>query len=286
MIVARYFEFEWTPLIVSRLLRRPLILETHSPFGLENALREGRPSRMAGWMDRRMFAAATRIWVHTHALQRLVAGMADDPAKIEVIPFGVEDYGLVASPADAATRVEIVFAGSFYPWHGVEELIAAYAQLVDETPDVHLTLVGDGLTISEARQRARELGVTDAVTFLGWIGRPALFERLAQSHIGVAPYLEQQFNYFEPVKIHDYHMAGLPVVASAVGEVPRMVNDGQTGLLVPPGDVDALATALGKLVSDPQLRDVMGATARKRARHLEETAGAVESLCRAVVDRP
>ena len=59
--------------------------------------------------------------------------------------------------------------------------------------------------------------------------------------------------------------AGLPVVASAVGGIPELVVDGETGLLVPPGDPDALADALGKLITDPELRQRLGAAGRARA---------------------
>ncbi len=286
VIVARYFEFEWTPLIVARLLRRPLVLETHSPFGLEGALRHQRPSRLAGWMDRVFFRQADRIWVHTPALRDLVAELTDDPAKIHVIPFGVEDPGVVADPARSTDTVEIAFAGSFYPWHGVDELMTAYAQLRDEVPDVHLTIIGDGLTMADCESRAQELGIAEAVSFPGWLDRAALYQSLQRSHIGVAPYLEMQYNYFEPVKILDYQMAGLPVVASAVGEVPSMVDDGESGMLVPPGDVGALSSALAKLALDPQMRGEMGRAARRRARRIVETARKVTAVCNELVRAP
>lgn len=281
VIVARYFEYELTPLIIARLLRRPLVLETHSPFAVERALATGRPARLARWIDRRMFTAADIIWVHTPALQQLVAEMIDEPDKVSVIPFGVEDLGLVADPADHRPPIEIVFAGSFYPWHGVEELITAYAQLADQVPHTRLTLIGDGLTRPDGERLARELDVD--VAFPGWMEREALFEHLANSHIGVAPYHELPANYFEPVKILDFHMAGLPVVASSVGEIPRRVVEGETGLLVPPGDVGALTAALSKLATDPELRGAMGRAARLRARSIGETARAVAGLCRALV---
>ena len=114
----------------------------------------------------------------------------------------------------------------------------------------------------------------------------ALYQSLQRSHIGVAPYLEMQYNYFEPVKILDYQMAGLPVVASAVGEVPSMVDDGESGMLVPPGDVGALSSALAKLALDPQMRGEMGRAARRRARRIVETAREVTAVCNELVRAP
>ena len=237
-------------------------------------------------MDRVFFRQADRIWVHTPALRDLVAELTDDPAKIHVIPFGVEDPGVVADPARSTDTVEIAFAGSFYPWHGVDELMTAYAQLRDDVPDVHLTIIGDGLTMADCESRAQELGIAEAVSFPGWLDRAALYQSLQRSHIGVAPYLEMQYNYFEPVKILDYQMAGLPVVASAVGEVPSMVDDGESGMLVPPGDVGALSSALAKLALDPQMRGEMGRAARRRARRIVETARKVTAVCNELVRAP
>jgi len=68
--------------------------------------------------------------------------------------------------------------------------------------------------------------------------------------------------YFSPLKVYEYMAAGLPVVASRVGQLQKLIEPGVNGLLVPPGDTAALAAALGRLQSDPQLRLRLGQAAR------------------------
>jgi glycosyltransferase involved in cell wall biosynthesis len=282
ILLARYLEFEWTPLVIARVLRRPLVLEVHTVFGAEGTLRGGRPSRLENWMDRVFFRGADFIWVNTPELQELVAGRGADAAKIRMVPFGVEDPGVMATPGSSEVPVEIVFVGSFYPWHGIEELLAAFAKARAQVPELRLTIIGDGLERPDCEQSAVRLGVSDAVSFPGWLDRQAVYQQLQQSHVGVAPYREMEYNYFEPVKILDYQMAGLPTVASAVGHIPQMVTDGESGILVPPDDVDALAAALVKLASDPNMRRDMGNAAHRRAHSVDETARTVLEICRSV----
>ncbi len=286
VLLARYQEFEWTPLIVARLLDRPLVLEVHSPFAVEGTLRGERPSRVAAWMDQTFFRRADVIWVHTPGLRDLVADQAGDPGKIRLIPFGVDDPGVVATPGSSGEPVEICFVGSFYPWHGVEGLLAAFGEARHQVSDLHLTVIGDGITRLDCVERARSLGVEAAVSFPGWLDRDALYAHLERSHLGVAPYLQTRYSYFEPVKILDYQMAGLPVVASGVGHIPAMVEDGQSGLLVPPGSVPDLAAAIVKLATDPDLRRDMGRAARRAAHRVDNTAAAVVGICREAATTP
>lgn len=280
VLLARYHEYEWTPLVVARLLGAPLILEVHSPFALEGTFRGRRPSRLAHRMDRTFWRRADLLWVHTPALRDLVLAEGVHPDKIRLAPFGIEDPGRRATP-ETEGPVEVVFVGSFYPWHGIEELLIAFALARTEAPELRLTLMGDGATRNDATAQARSLGVADATTFTGWLSRDDLYRQLERSHIGVAPYHDTGKSYFQPVKILDYQMAGLPIIASAVGHIPQMVVDGEDGVLVPPEDTEALATAIVKLAGDPGRRRELGAAARNRARHVEETAAAVLDMCRA-----
>lgn len=286
VLLARYHEFELTPLVVAGLLRRPLVLEVHAPFAVEEILRGGGPSRLAAWVDRACFRRADIVWVHTPELVDLVAYHVDEPARIRMIPFGVEDRGVVATPGDEGQRIDAVFVGSFYPWHGTEELLSALATARQQVPELHLTLIGDGVERAACEEGASRLGVSEHTSFPGWLSQQAVYEYLQRSHFGMAPYRETQYNYFEPVKILDYQMAGLPVVASAVGHIPRMVDHGSSGLLVPPSDSGALATAMVKLARNPGLRRDMGLVARRRASPIDDTARAVLEVCKSVAAGP
>lgn len=282
VILARYHEYELTPWLVARLLRRPLILEVHAPFGLEGILRGRRASRLAAWVDRLYWRKADRLWVHTPGLAELVRAQGAPADRVELIPFGVPDPEVAAGPGDEAPLVELVFAGSFYPWHGLAELLSAFSRARVEAPGMRLTLVGDGVTYNDAVLQAGAFDLRDSTTFTGWLDRPALYRQLERSHIGVAPYQSVAHAYFEPVKILDYQMVGLPVIASDVGHIEDMVGDGDGGVIVQPGDVEGLAAAIVKLATDPGLRRHLGEGSRRRSHDITRTAEAVLDLCHRV----
>jgi len=120
-------------------------------------------------------------------------------------------------------------------------------------------LVGGGERETFFRKKAGELGLRDKVIFLG--ERRDVPQILAASDIFV---LSSNWEGL-PRSIIEAMMAGLPVVATRVGGVPELVEDGVTGFLVPPRDPDALAAALQKLLNDPELRRRMGEAGREKA---------------------
>ena len=282
VVLASYRELEWTPLLIARLLRRPLVLETHLPAAVEHVLRGGNRSRFLEWMDRQMFRRADIVWVNTPESKQLVMRNVRDGRNIKLIPLGVEDLGVRADPVNPTDGVHVAFVGSFFTWHGVDELVMAFARASEMVPSMRLTMIGDGAARRECERLAARLGLGDRVLFTGWLPRSEMYEHLRQSHIGVAPFRDTEYNCFEPVKILDYEMAGLPIVASSVGHIPTMVADGESGLLVRPGDVDGLAAALVRLANNPGLRAAMGSMSRRRAQSIDDTAAAVVEVCESV----
>ena len=137
-------------------------------------------------------------------------------------------------------------------------LICAFARVRDRYPDARLILVGDGPLLEELRALANGIGIGDAVHFVGY-----------QPHS--APYL-QAMDIFAltsrsegmPQAVLEASVMGLPVVASRVGGLPEVINDGVTGILFEPGDDQGIATALCDLIADPQRRRELGAAAKAR----------------------
>lgn len=169
-----------------------------------------------------------------------------------------------AGPADVVT---LAFVGTFRPWHGVDQLLDALAVLAAEPgPVLRLLLVGDGPLHAAALARATDLGIPVEAT--GAVDSAQVPALLARADAAVAPYPAGDV-YFSPLKVVEYLAAGLPVVAGAVADLPRLFTDGDELLLVPPGDTVALAGALRRLRGDPGLRARLGAAGAGavRARH-------------------
>ena len=156
----------------------------------------------------------------------------------------------------------VVFVGTLKPWHGVDVLVEAAALA---TEPWQLRIIGDGPERQRLTELADRLGVVpDLRGALAPADVPAALEG---AMVGVAPYPAEVADgqqYFSPLKVYEYGAAALPVVASRVGQLPEVVLDGVTGVLVEPSDPRALAAALDTLVADPARAARMGAAARTR----------------------
>ncbi|SKC40606.1 glycosyltransferase family 4 protein [Krasilnikoviella flava] len=161
-----------------------------------------------------------------------------------------------------ATAFTVLFVGTLKPWHGLDVLVDAFAGLRARVPDARLLLVGDGPEREAVLARADALGTADAVEHAGAVAPSEVPALLHRADVAVAPYPPLEHFYFSPLKVYEYLAAGLPVVASAVGELPDALEHGGAGVLVPPGDAAALADALVGLAHDPDRRAALGARAR------------------------
>ena len=137
-------------------------------------------------------------------------------------------------------------------------LIDAARRLSTSHPDIHFVLVGSGRDEQRVREAAADLG---NVSFPGWIENVG--DYLAAFDLFALPSLREGFGSI----LVDAMQFGLPVVASAVGGIPDIVVDAETGVLVPPGDAGALAAAIASLNTDTELRNAMSEAARRRARN-------------------
>ncbi|WP_103063540.1 glycosyltransferase family 4 protein [Actinomyces qiguomingii] len=203
-------------------------------------------------------AASTTVCV-SEPVRRWVCGHVAAPRAV-TIPNGVNLRRLVPFPEDP-DGVIVTFVGTLKPWHGVADLLQA-ASLARE--DWSLRIIGDGPERQSLLTKAQQLGLK--VDFRGALAPQDVPAALAGSAIGVAPYPDlggEDEQYFSPLKVLEYLAAGLPVVASAVGQLPRLLDG--VGVLVPPSDPAALAAALDALAIAPQLRARRGDLGRRRA---------------------
>lgn len=157
---------------------------------------------------------------------------------------------------DQAPLVGIV--ARMVPIKAHEVLLEAAARLARDVPAARFLIVGDGERRAELEALAASLRLSDRVRFLGW--RPDLDRIYADLDIVALC----SRNEGSPVSLIEAMAAARPVVATRVGGVPEIVEDGVSGYLVPHGDSAAMAAALGALLADPERRRAMGAAGRKR----------------------
>jgi glycosyltransferase involved in cell wall biosynthesis len=151
-------------------------------------------------------------------------------------------------------RRRAVFAGRVVRPKGVGALLRAAVEV-----DAEFELCGDGRDLESMRQLAADLRISDRVTFRGWLGPDDLAASLAAASVVVMPSLWPE--PFGLVGIEGF-AAGRPAVASATGGIGDWLQDGVSGLTVPPGDIGALAQALKALLGDPARQAEMGAAGK------------------------
>lgn len=138
-------------------------------------------------------------------------------------------------------------------------------------------IVGSGPEEASLRALVRANGIGDRVEFTGTLERSAVRDAMRSATLFFLPSLHEEFG----VAAAEAQACGLPVVATRVGGIPEVVEDGESGMLLAAGDVDAMARALGTLLADPALRAEMGANGRARVRSRfgsEVTSGALPAL--------
>jgi len=178
--------------------------------------------------------------------------------EITITPFGVD---LARFPFRAPPARDIVTIGAarfrLEAIYGLDVLLEAFARVGG--PQARLAIYGDGPTRAPLLARAGELGVADRVDLPGFVPHEQLPARLAELDLFAMPSIVPEAFGVAAVEAS---AIGLPVVASAVGGLPEVVRHGETGYLVPPGDIDALASRLRELVADHALRARLGTAGR------------------------
>ncbi|MBD3258543.1 glycosyltransferase [candidate division GN15 bacterium] len=175
--------------------------------------------------------------------------------RIRVIPFGVEVPGDPPTLPDGP--IKLCYIKRHLPKYGPEVLLSALAQVHRQLPEIRLTMAGEGELTEALKHQAGELGLTDAVDFVGFVDNRRIYSLLQEHHIMVMPSIMESESF--GVAVLEAGACARPVIASRVGGVPEVVRDGETGLLVEPGDVRGLAQAIIGLAEDRGRCAAMGA---------------------------
>jgi glycosyltransferase involved in cell wall biosynthesis len=221
-------------------------------------------------VQRLVCRAATRVVVNAGAVRDWLIADGYDAGRIVVIPNGVDLHRFHGPVDPAAVRAGlgleadvpmVTVVSRVTRLKGLETFITAAALLVDRYPRVRFVIAGepapgDGLYLASLRRLAVQLGVGERVVFAGLCREvPSL---LAASTVVVMPSLNEALSN----SLLEAMAAAVPTVATRVGGTPEAMADGESGLLVPPGDVRALSSRVGQLLDDRQMAAALGRAAR------------------------
>jgi glycosyltransferase involved in cell wall biosynthesis len=251
------------------LVRSPLVISgrrntgAHDRFGRFEPVIETIANRLTDVVVANSAAAAA----HAVATQRV------DPARVRIIRNGVVIPAPVAVAERAARRHELgahegdVVIGcvaSYTPAKRLDVLVESFSIIARTDPAIRLELIGEGAGRASIEAQVRALGLEDRVCVHGYEGAP---ERFYAAFDVVALSSDREGL---PNALLEAGAAGCAIVSTAAGGAGEIVLDDETGLLVPVGDVNALAAALACLVREPELRERLGRAARE---HIARTFG-------------
>jgi glycosyltransferase involved in cell wall biosynthesis len=201
-------------------------------------------------------ASAHAVVVYSAFVQGLAVRSGVEAGRCHAIPYFVERPS--APPPPAAGR-SVAFVGRLTANKGLDVLLEALARHPDAWDD--LTVVGDGWDRARCEELARTLGIAGRVVFAGWLPAGGVQETLRRAAVVAVP-----SRWPEPFGIVGLEAmaAARPVVASRIGGIAEWLDDGETGVLVEPGDADALAAGLATVLSDPVQARRLGEEAWRR----------------------
>jgi glycosyltransferase involved in cell wall biosynthesis len=255
-----------------RRLGLPLVATVHHPVTVDRDLElAATPSRLARlrkrrWysfvrMQRRVLPRADRvITVSQSSYADLPDSMGVDPARLRVVPVGVDAERFRPGPGPRVPRRIVAVASADVPLKGVVPLLEAVAKLRTER-DVELVVVGSVRPDGPTAPALERLGLGGVVRFVSGLGEDELVALFRSAEVAVVPSLYEGFS----IPAVEAMACATPLVATTAGALPEVVGpDGECALHVPPGDAEALAAALRRLLDDAGLRERLGANGRRR----------------------
>ncbi|MBI5658009.1 MAG: glycosyltransferase family 4 protein [Nitrosomonadales bacterium] len=251
----------------ARMAGRPALLRIHGGDFHQVFERAGGVQRQ---LIRFILRSATRLIVLSEGWRHRIATI-EPRAAVDVIPNMVDcgAFDRLASRPPRQCR-RILFLANFCERKGHFDALRAIAKLAPEFPDAVLVLAGDDRdpgTRDLLEREAERLGIRDRIEFVGTVSGEAKDQEIRDADILILPSHTENM----PISLIEGMAAALPVVATAVGAIPEMIRDGETGFVIEARDADALAERLARLFRDPALGRRIGQQAQAYARATWDT---------------
>lgn len=274
---------EYGPMSVSLMkacneARVPLIAHFHGydayRFGTLDSAGEQYPE---------LFASAAAIVAVSHAMEEQLVRLGADRAKLHYNPCGVDIDLFVRSDPSAASQTFLA-VGRFVDKKGPDLTLMAFEQVVQQFPEAHLVMIGDGPLLDVCQRLALALGLKENLTFIGACSHYEVATLMQGARCFVQHSLVPSSGDSEgtPVAILEAQASGLPVVSTRHAGIPEVVLEGETGFLVDEGDVDGMAAAMIQMAANPQLARELGWAGRERVEENFSMEQSIRNLWRIV----
>ena len=279
-VYQRYSLNNFSGIRVARRHGVPLVLE-YNGSEVWMGRHWGRPLKyeaLSQRIEQLNLSSADLIVVVSRAMGDEVIARGVEASRVFVNPNGVDtdryrpdvDGRAVRERYGLGPFIVIGFIGTFGPWHGAEMLARAFVRLLRDDPArtarVRLLMIGDGAGMPAVRRILSEGGAEASAVLTGLVPQEDGPAHLAACDILASPHVANADGtpfFGLPTKLFEYMAMGKGIVASDLGQIGEVLDHGRTAWLVAPGDVDALAAGLERLIDDPALRGALGSDARR-----------------------
>jgi glycosyltransferase involved in cell wall biosynthesis len=256
--------------ILCRLLNIPYVIHLHS--GRYHTFWDARKGLVREYINRMFEEAAAIIVLGSFWAKLIQKNVPQVASRTFVLPNATSSISHGREVRASGSKLHILFLGRLGPNKGSSDLLRALASL-RQLGSWRATLAGDG-DVEEARDLVRHLGLEEQVSIPGWVDSSGTEELLRSADVLALPSRSENM----PMSIVEAFAHGTAVVVTPVGSITDIVEHERTGLIVPVGDLDALCSALQRLLEDQTLRERLGRTAQQVHRQRLELSTYISSL--------
>ena len=218
-----------------------------------------------------MIQYAVAVYVVSNQLKQFYVERNIPASKIQVIFNGADEKKFNPSISSQKVREEyslgdkkvVGFVGSFHYWHGIDHIQSFILNILANYQNTVFLLVGYGPLKNNLENFVKQQGITNKVFLPGYIEYDHIPFYLAAMDVVIAPYPNYSFFYYSPIKLFEYMAAGKCVIATAIGQIKEVIEDGINGMLFQPGNYDEMLKKTFLLLQNNSLRKTMGKAARK-----------------------
>jgi glycosyltransferase involved in cell wall biosynthesis len=262
------------PHLSPRYAAVPVVAVCHHLFGRAAFMQVAWPIAATVWSVEHLIPYAYRpalfVAVSQSTKDDLIArGVAAE--RIRIVHNGIATPER-PPPSLAERRRRVVYLGRLEPYKRIDVMLRAVARVVDRFPDLEVRVIGRGQSRAALEQVAREVGLGEHTQFVGFVSDAERDRLLAEARVCVCPSVKEGWG----LTVIESNALGVPVVATDAPGLRDAVRDGETGFLVPEGDVEAFADRIGRILSDDALAARMSDAAAKWSRRFTWDAAADE----------